>query len=64
MAYMRLGDLLVASGVITQDQLADALDLQKTTRERLGDVLIHKDSLPSGSCWKRWKCSWAWILWT
>ena len=41
MAYMRLGDLLVASGVITQDQLADALDLQKTTRERLGDVLIH-----------------------
>ena len=40
MAYMRLGDLLVASGVITQEQLEQALKLQKQTKQRLGDVLI------------------------
>ena len=40
MAYMRLGDLLIAAGVIQQDQLQEALSIQKQTRERLGDVLI------------------------
>ena len=40
MAYMRLGDLLVASGVITEEQLEQALDIQKKTKQRLGDVLI------------------------
>jgi len=40
MAYMRLGDLLVASGVISQEQLGRALELQKETRERLGDLLV------------------------
>ena len=29
MAYMRLGDLLIASGVITQEQLDKALAVQK-----------------------------------
>ena len=40
MAYMRLGDLLVASGTITGQQLERALTLQKETKQRLGDVLI------------------------
>lgn len=40
MAYMRLGDLLVASGVISEQQLDQALKLQKNTKQRLGDVLI------------------------
>mgnify|MGYP002081975226 CR=1 FL=1 len=40
MAYMRLGDLLVASGVITNEQLNKALELQKKSKQRLGDVLI------------------------
>ena len=40
MAYMRLGDLLIAAGVIRQEQLQEALSIQKQTRERLGDVLI------------------------
>lgn len=40
MAYMRLGDLLVSSGVITEQQLEKALAMQKETGERLGDVLI------------------------
>ena len=40
MAYMRLGNLLVSSGVITKEQLDKALELQKSTGQRLGDVLV------------------------
>ena len=40
MAYMRLGDLLVSYGVISPEQLEDALKNQKESRQRLGDVLI------------------------
>lgn len=38
----RLGDLLVDAGVISQDQLVKALQIQKTEKqgERLGVVLI------------------------
>ena len=43
MAYMRLGDLLVSSGVITNEKLEKALEMQKETKERLGDVLIRAD---------------------
>lgn len=43
MAYMRLGDLLVSSGVITNEQLEKALEMQKETKECLGDVLIRAD---------------------
>ena len=39
MAYMRIGDLLVANELISQEQLDQALELQKTTGERLGTVL-------------------------
>lgn len=39
MAYMRLGDLLVSNGLITNEQLTEALGLQKQTGERLGTVL-------------------------
>ena len=39
MAYMRLGDLLLSSGVISHEQLERALELQKESKERLGDVL-------------------------
>ncbi|OLA25849.1 MAG: hypothetical protein BHW32_08895 [Firmicutes bacterium CAG:129_59_24] len=35
MAYMRLGDLLVSSSVITEQQLEKALTMQKETKERL-----------------------------
>lgn len=37
---MRLGDMLVASGVINNQQLNDALVMQKQSGHRLGDVLI------------------------
>lgn len=39
MKYIRLGDLLVKSGNITQEQLDEALRLQKGTGERLGAIL-------------------------
>ena len=39
MKYIRLGDLLVKSGAITQAQLEEALALQSGTGERLGAVL-------------------------
>ena len=40
MAYMRLGDLLIAAGAISTPQLQEALAIQKQTGQRLGDVLI------------------------
>ncbi len=35
----RLGDLLVAAGVITEEQLQDALEKQKETKNKLGEIL-------------------------
>ena len=43
MAYMRLGDLLIAAGAITQEQLEEALTIQKQKKERLGDVLTESN---------------------
>lgn len=40
LAAARLGDLLVDSGLISQEQLAEALCLQKTDRRKLGQALI------------------------
>lgn len=39
MKYLKLGDLLVKSGEITQAQLDEALKLQKGSGERLGQIL-------------------------
>lgn len=38
----RIGDLLVDSGVITEQQLQLALEQQRETKSRLGDVLVSK----------------------
>ena len=56
MAYMRLGDLLIAAGAITQEQLEEALTIQKQKKERLGDVLKVISSR-SVSSLKHCKCS-------
>ena len=40
MAYLRLGDLLVAEGCLTEAQLTEALELQKDSGKRLGTVLM------------------------
>ncbi len=37
---MRLGELLIAAGTITEEELARGLELQKGTKDRLGTVLI------------------------
>src|SRR5262245_14293897 len=41
----RLGDLLVAEGLITEDQLGKALAQQKGTTEKLGSILLKLDFL-------------------
>ena len=41
----RLGDLLVQTGIITNDQLTEALEEQKRSGERLGNVLVRKGYL-------------------
>ncbi|MBQ6205613.1 MAG: type II secretion system protein GspE, partial [Oscillospiraceae bacterium] len=40
MAYKRLGELLLAAGTLTEEELNRGLALQKGTRDRLGTVLI------------------------
>ena len=40
MAYKRLGDMLVEAGALTQEQLMQALEIQKETKERLGTILL------------------------
>src|SRR6185369_14904941 len=37
----RLGNVLIKSGLLTQDQLSHALAIQKETLQRLGFVLTH-----------------------
>ncbi len=37
---MRIGELLVKSGIITEDQLKKALEIQKTHKKKLGEILI------------------------
>ncbi len=39
--FQRIGEILVHSEIITQENLNEALAHQKTTRERLGETLIH-----------------------
>ena len=36
----RLGDMLVEAGVITNDQLMEALGKQKESGKRLGEILV------------------------
>ncbi len=43
MAYKRLGDLLTAAGVISDEELKRGLELQKGSKERLGTVLIENN---------------------
>ena len=38
--YLRLGDLLISAGLITEEQLQEGLQLQKGTGKRLGTVLL------------------------
>lgn len=42
MAYKKIGEILVAKGLITDAQLKEALDIQSTTHEYLGAILIRR----------------------
>ncbi len=42
MARKRIGDLLYEAGILTAEQLQDALHIQEQTKERLGDILINR----------------------
>jgi type IV pilus assembly protein PilB len=48
----RLGDLLVADGIITTKQLEKALELQKSSGQKLGAVLISQEWLTEGQLFK------------
>ncbi len=37
---MRIGELLVRSGIITEDQLNEALKIQEKSKKRIGEILI------------------------
>ncbi len=37
---MRIGELLIKSGIIDERQLAKALEIQKTSNKRLGEILV------------------------
>jgi len=39
---VRLGDILIAAGLLTEEQLQKALSLQKASNERLGAILINE----------------------
>ena len=38
---IKIGELLIDAGKITQDQLNEALNVQKEKGGKLGDVLVH-----------------------
>jgi type IV pilus assembly protein PilB len=42
MKYRRIGDLLCDTGLLTVEQLKNALDMQQLTHERLGELLVRK----------------------
>lgn len=45
MKYTRLGDLLVGSGLITSEQLQEALASQKKKKQRLGEALVSNGTI-------------------
>lgn len=40
---LRLGDILIAAGLLTEQQLQKALTMQKMTKERLGEILVNEN---------------------
>ena len=41
-----IGAILVENGLITRDQLVRALELQKETGERLGEIVVAEFNVP------------------
>ena len=45
---MRLGEMLVKQGWISRQDLARALDRQRTSRQRLGEILVEMGRISDG----------------
>lgn len=45
----RLGEILVSSGLLTEDELESALEIQKNTKQRLGEILVERHFLSSST---------------
>lgn len=54
----RLGDLLIAGGLITSEQLSYALSVQKTTREPLGKILVREGALSAIQLYRKLTEQW------
>lgn len=54
----RLGDLLTASGLITAEQLDNALLIQRQTREPLGKILVREGSLSAIQLYRKLTEQW------
>src|SRR5205085_12210215 len=52
----RLGHVLIKSGMLTQEQLARALEIQKETLQRLGFILTHYQIISNDSLSRRCSC--------
>ena len=46
MAHLRLGEILIKQGLITEQQLQKAISLQKQEKGRIGEILIKLGLLP------------------
>ena len=46
--YLRLGEILIAAGLLTQEQLDEGIALQKGTNKRLGTVLLEHGFITEG----------------
>lgn len=54
----RLGDLLTASGLITSEQLDNALAIQRQTREPLGKILVREGALSAVQLYRKLTEQW------
>ena len=44
--FEKIGDILLFEEVISQDQLNSALDEQKTSKDKIGHILIKNGAMP------------------
>lgn len=58
LASARLGDLLVDSGLISQDQLCEALQLQKQGEKKLGQVLVEIGAISTVALYRKLAEQW------
>lgn len=54
----KLGDLLLAAGLVSRDQLGGALALQKATGEPLGKVLVRQGIVSAGQVYRKLAEQW------